>query len=306
MAQVTLRGIRLDYDTFGPPTGHPLLLIMGLAMQRVSWPQGFIDLLVERGYRVITFDNRDIGLSQRYDEAGAPSLAKVIAWRLLGARAALPFTLADIADDAAALLEHLGIARADVAGISMGGMIAQHLAARHPGKVRSLVLMATTGGRLGLPPPRAAVRRVARSRPKGAHTPEQAADYSMRLFRVIGSPRYPTPPEVLYAHALAAARRAPAGAGVLRQVAAVIADGDRRGVLRQIAAPTLVLHGDADLMVPIAHGHDLARQVRGARFARIEGWGHDLPAPLWPVFAGHFASLLPREAGGAGGSGTES
>jgi pimeloyl-ACP methyl ester carboxylesterase len=291
MPQATLNGITIDHAVAGSPDGEPLLLLMGLAMQRVAWPEALIDGLVARGFRVVTMDNRDIGLSHRHDEAGVPSLARVAAWRLVGARASLPYALADLADDAAALLDHLGIDSAHVAGISMGGMIAQHLAARHARKVRSLTLMATSSGRLGLPLPHRRVLAVARSRPSGAHTPEQAAEYSVRLFGVIGSPRYPTPREDLYARALASARRAPAGAGVLRQFAAIVADGDRRPLLRAIGAPTQVLHGDADLMVPIAHGHDLARHIDGARFERIEGWGHDLPAPLWPVFAERIAAL---------------
>jgi pimeloyl-ACP methyl ester carboxylesterase len=291
MPQAILHGTTIDYDVDGPPDGEPLLLLMGLAMQRVAWPAAFIDLLAGRGFRVVTMDNRDIGLSQRYDHAGVPSLARVAALRLVGARAALPYALSDLADDAAALLDHLGIDSAHVAGISMGGMIAQHLAARHPHKVRSLTLLATSSGRLGLPPPRARVLAVARSRPTGPHTPEQAAEYTVRLFSVLGSPRYPTPREQLYARGLAAALRAPAGAGVLRQFAAIVADGDRRPLLRTIRAPAQVLHGDADPMLPIAHGHDLARQLSGARFERIEGWGHDLPTPLWPVFADRIAAL---------------
>jgi pimeloyl-ACP methyl ester carboxylesterase len=291
MPQATLNGVTIDYEDAGAPGGEPLLLLMGLAMQRVAWPAAFVEGLVARGFRVVTVDNRDIGLSQRYDHAGVPSLAKVAAWRLVGARAALPYALADLADDAAALLGHLGIGSAHVAGISMGGMIAQHLAARHPGMVRSLTLLASSSGHLGLPPPRPRVLAVARSRPTGPHTPEQAAEYTVRLFSVLGSPRYPTPREELYARGLAAALRAPAGAGVLRQFAAILADGDRRPLLRAIRAPAQVLHGDADPMLPIAHGHDLARHLRGARFERIEGWGHDLPAPLWPVFAARIAAL---------------
>jgi pimeloyl-ACP methyl ester carboxylesterase len=294
MAQATLRDVVIDYDVTGPADGEPLLLVMGLAMQRVAWPQGFIDLLVARGFRVVTFDNRDIGLSQRYDHAGLPNLAKVAAWRLVGARAALPYGLADLADDADALLEHLGIASAHVVGISMGGMIAQHLAARHPRRVRSLTLLATSSGRLGLPLPSPRVLRLTRTRPGVGHTAEDAAEYAVRLFGTIGSPRYPTPRETLYARALTAARRAPAGAGVLRQMAAILADGDRRPLLRTIAMPNQVLHGDADLLVPIAHGHDLARNLRDSTFHRIEGWGHDLPAALWPVFAGRIASLAGR------------
>jgi pimeloyl-ACP methyl ester carboxylesterase len=294
MPQAQLRGITIDYEISGPPDGEPLLLIMGLGMQRVAWPQGLIEQLVERGFRVITFDNRDVGLSARYDHAGVPSMVRIAALRLIGARAALPYTLSDIADDAAALLDHLGVASTHVAGISMGGMIAQHLAARHPQRVRSLTLLATTSGRLGLPLPRAKVLRVARSRPLGAHTPEQAADYAVRLFTAIGSPRYPTAPAILHAQALAAARRAPAGAGVLRQFAAVLADGDRGPLLRQLRMPAQVLHGDADPMLPIAHGHELARRLPGARFARLEGWGHDLPAPLWPVFTAYIEALAQQ------------
>ncbi len=294
MPQAQLRGITIDYAVAGPPDGEPLLLIMGLAMQRVAWPEGLIEQLVARGFRVITFDNRDIGLSTHFEQAGVPNMAKIAVLRLIGVRAALPYSLPDIADDAAALLDHLGIASAHVAGISMGGMIAQHLAARHPQRVRSLTLLASSSGRLGLPLPHVKVLRVARTRPTGAPTPEQAADYTVRMFTAIGSPRYPTAPATLRSNALAAALRAPAGAGVLRQFAAVLADGDRRPLLRGLGMPAQVLHGDADPMVPIAHGHDLARHLRGARFTRLEGWGHDLPAPLWPVFTAHIEALAQR------------
>ena len=291
MPQADLAGTTIDYDVAGPADGEPLLLLMGLAMQRVAWPAPFIDHLTDHGFRVVTLDNRDVGLSRRHDEAGVPNLARVVALRLVGTRAALPYSLADLADDAAALLGHLGIESVHVAGISMGGMIAQHLAARHPARMRSLTLLASSSGRLGLPPPRPRVLAVARTRPGVPHTPEQAADFSVRLFGAIGSPRYPTPPDQIRAHAIAAARRAAAGAGALRQLAAILADGDRRPLLRTIHAPTQILHGDADPMLPLAHGHDLARHLPQGRFERIEGWGHDLPAPLWPLFARRIAAL---------------
>lgn len=290
MPKARVNGVELDYETFGPDQGEPLLLVMGLAMQRVAWPASLIEALVARGFRCITFDNRDVGFSTRYDDIRAPALAVSIVARLVGLRPRLPYCLPDLADDAMALLTHLGIERAHVAGISMGGMVAQHVASRHAERVRSLSLMATSTGRLGLPPPKRHVLQLMRSRLKGRMTIEQGVDYMVRLYTAIGSPAWPMPREELERRARLGVLRAAAGTGVTRQLAAIIADGDRRPMLRRLAMPTLVLHGSADPMVPIAHGIDLARAIPRARFESIEGWAHDLPDALAPTFADHIAT----------------
>lgn len=270
----------IEYATHGPDDGLPLLLVMGLGMQRTAWPVSLLDAFARHGFRVISFDNRDIGLSTRYDDHGIPPLPRVIAGRLLGRPVRTPYALADIADDAAALLDHLGIARAHVLGISMGGMIAQHIAARHAARLHSLTLMSTSSGRLGLPLPSAAVLKLMLSRPNTRISVDAAVDYWVRLFQLIGSPAYPMPRDEMVRRAEASLRRASTGAGVARQLAAIIGDGDRSAMLRKIDAPTLVLHGTHDPMVPLAHGEQLARLIPNARLHTIRGWGHDLPDAL--------------------------
>jgi len=282
--------VTLDYDVVGPQHGRPLLLIMGLGMQRVAWPDAFVEALVARGFRVVTFDNRDVGLSTRYDQHPAPGLFDMLAARL-GRGPAPAYRLSDIADDGAALLDHLGFERAHVAGISMGGMIAMHLAAQHPARVLSLTLMATSSGRLGLPPPRPRVLQVAFSRPDPAAGPDAAVDYAVRMFTTLGGSGYPTGPETIRERAGCQATRAARGTGINRQMAAIAADGDRSALLRQLRMPVLILHGSDDPMVPPAHGHQLARLLPHARFELVEGWGHDLPDALAPRFAEAISEL---------------
>lgn len=289
--RLKLVGLELDYAVHGPAGGEPLLMIMGLGMQRVAWPDSLLNALANAGYRCITFDNRDVGHSTRYEAYGVPSLPASLAGRLLRRRLRLPYGLADMADDAAGLLQHLGVARAHVLGISMGGMVAQHFAHRHPGRCRSLTLMCSSSGRLGLPLPHAPVIRQLMRRPRDGRR-EAAIDYMVTLLRLIGSPAFPMPQEELLRRARAGALRAASGHGVSRQLAAILNDGDRSTLLRHLDLPTLVLHGTADPMVPLAHGEDLARRVRGARLERIEGWGHDLPDAL----AERLVSSISRHA----------
>jgi pimeloyl-ACP methyl ester carboxylesterase len=285
MASFARPSITLDYDVVGPADGQPLLLIMGLGMQRVGWPDSFLDALVARGFRVITFDNRDVGLSTRYDEHPAPGLFDMLAARMLGRGHKAPYRLSDLADDGAALLDHLGIERAHVAGISMGGMVAMHLAAQYPARVLSLALMATSSGRLGLPPPRTRVLQVALSRPDPGAGPDSAVDYAVRMFTTLGGSGYRTDADTIRERARRQATRAPRGTGINRQMAAIAADGDRSALLRQLRMPVLILHGSDDPMVPIAHAHQLVRLIPHARFELIDGWGHDLPDALAPRLA---------------------
>jgi pimeloyl-ACP methyl ester carboxylesterase len=289
--------VTLDYDIRGPADGLPLLLIMGLGMQRLGWPDSFLDALVARGFRVVTFDNRDVGLSTRYEEHPAPGVAGMLAARVLGGGSALPYRLSDMADDAAALLDHLGIERAHVAGISMGGMIATHLAARHPARVLSLTLMATSSGRLGLPPPRPRVLQAAFTRPAPGAGSDAAVEYSVRMFTILGGSVYPTGADTIRERARRQATRAPRGTGINRQMAAIAADGDRSALLRRLRLPVLILHGSDDPMVPPAHARQLARLIPHARLELIEGWGHDLPDALAPRFAESIRELAATARG---------
>lgn len=284
--------VAIDYAVHGAESGMPLLMAMGLGMQRTAWPASLLDALCARGFRCLTFDNRDIGLSTRYDASGVPRLHRVFAARLLQRKFPTPYTLADIADDGVALLDHLGIARAHVLGMSMGGMIAQHVASRHAERVDSLTLMSTTSGRLGLPFPAAQVMRLMLSRPDSRSGMAVATDYVVRMFSAIGSPGFPTPREDMQRRAEAGLRRAPSGHGISRQIAAIVSDGDRTPMLRKLEARTLVLHGHDDPMVPIAHGRQLAAVIPKARLHDIRGWGHDLPDAL----NGELAQLIAAHA----------
>ena len=289
--QIEANGIALEVDDRGPRDGEPLVLIMGLGMQLVGWPDGFVDQLVARGFRVIRFDNRDIGLSQRLDHLGVPNLALGGLRYTFGMAVPSPYRLADLADDAAALITVLGLQRAHVCGASMGGMVAQHLAARHAPLVKSLTLMMTTSGARHLPQPGLKVRMALMSRPANPHDVESIVDHYVWLYGLIGSPGYPIAPETLRERVAAAVRRSHRPAAVARQLTAIAADGDRASLLAQITQPTCVIHGDADPLVPVAAGRDLVNRIAGARLDVIAGMGHDLPDALWPRFVDDIASV---------------
>jgi pimeloyl-ACP methyl ester carboxylesterase len=288
--KVEANGIRIEVDDQGPREGPVVLLIMGLGMQLIAWPQPLVQMLIDRGFRVVRFDNRDIGLSQDFDAAGVPNMA------LAGLRYAMhlpvrsPYSLADMARDARGVLDALGIEKAHVCGASMGGMIAQHLAAIAPERVASLTLMMTTSGARQLPQPSWQVRRVLMSRPmKPGH--DAAVRWICHVLNVIGSPGYPTDPVNLQTRALASVQRAWHPVGSARQLLAIVADGDRSALLPRIQAPTLVIHGIDDPLVPLACGKDLARRIAGAQTDFIPGMGHDLPEALLARFAQGVADL---------------
>ena len=199
--------------------------------------------------------------------------------------------------DALGVLDALGIARAHVCGASMGGMVAQHLAARHPQRVRSLTLMMTTSGARQLPQPGWKVRMALLSRPQDPHSHERIVDHFMHIYGVIGSPGYPTENEVLRERLSASVRRAYRPAATARQLAAILADGDRTALLGGIRVPTMVIHGLADPLVPVEAGRELARLIPSATLDLIAGMGHDLPQPLWPRFADDIARIAGRDRG---------
>jgi pimeloyl-ACP methyl ester carboxylesterase len=282
--QIAVNGVALEVEDHGPPSGEPVLLIMGLGMQLVAWPDGFVEGLVDRGFRVIRFDNRDIGLSQRLDHLGTPNLALAGMRYALRLPVAAPYRLADLADDAAALIEALGLSWAHVCGASMGGMVAQHMAVRHPQRVRSLTLMMTTSGSRRLPQPGWRVRQALLRRPVRPELIDSIVTHYVGIYQLIGSPGYPAEPAALRAQIERAVRRSYRPAGMARQLVAIVADGDRNALLSQVTVPTQVIHGRADPLVPVAAGHDLARRIAGARLDEIDGMGHDIPEALWPRF----------------------
>jgi len=291
--QVEANGLSVEVEDQGPRDGPVMLLVMGLGMQLIAWPQPLVQMLVDRGFRVVRFDNRDIGLSQGFDHAGVPNMA------LAGLRYALhlpvrsPYTLADMADDALGVLDALGIDRAHVCGASMGGMIAQHMAVRAPARLASLTLMMTTSGARHLPQAPWPVRRILMSRPMGKDT-DNGVDWILRVLKAIGSPGFPMDPVLLRERAVASAQRAWNPAGSVRQLLAVVADGDRSALLPRIVQPTLVVHGTDDSLVPLACGQDLARRIAGARTDFIDGMGHDLPDALLARFAQGMADNAAR------------
>jgi pimeloyl-ACP methyl ester carboxylesterase len=282
--KIEANGVRIEVDDQGPAEGPVVFLIMGLGMQLIAWPQAMVQMLVRQGFRVVRFDNRDIGLSQGFDAAGVPNMA------LAGLRHAMhlpvhsPYSLADMARDALGVLDALDIGQAHVCGASMGGMIAQHLAAMAPERVASLTLMMTSSGSRRLPQPSWRVRRALMSRPMRPGT-DAAVAWITQVLNLIGSPAYPSDPLALRARALESVQRAWHPSGAARQLLAVVADGDRTALLPHIQAPTLVIHGSDDPLVPVACGEDLAQRIADARADFIPGMGHDLPEALLQRFA---------------------
>jgi pimeloyl-ACP methyl ester carboxylesterase len=266
--------IRLCYETFGDPTDPAILLIMGLGTQMVAWREDFCQMLVDRGFYVIRYDNRDVGKSTSME--GAPITMRELVTKRVKEP---PYTLAEMADDAIGLLNHLGIQKAHIVGASMGGMIAQHLAMRYPGRVLTMTsIMSTTGGRF-VGQPKMAVIPLFLGRPTGGR--EEYIERAVKLFRAIGSKKRFDEDYVREGAALSWDRGInPAGYG--RQLAAITADGNRSKRLARIATPTLVIHGKDDRLVSPSGGKATARAIRGSKFLLMDDMGHDLPRPVWP------------------------
>jgi pimeloyl-ACP methyl ester carboxylesterase len=294
MTQIHANGIAIEYDAPGPAAGEPLLLIAGLGMQLVRWSASFRELLAARGFRVIRFDNRDAGLSTHFDDVPVPNLQEVAAARFRGMRPDVPYDLDDMAGDAVSLLDALGIEKAHIVGASMGGMIAQLVAAEHGHRTASLTLMMSTTGNPALPPATPEAMTALMSRPPHPSDEEAYLIHAMQAARAIGSPAYAADEAELRARLLEAVRRNydPAGSG--RQVAAVAATGDRRERLHRISAPTLILHGSDDPLIRVEAAHDLAAHIAGAELMVIPGMGHDLPTALHPRIVAAIAALAER------------
>lgn len=289
MPQVTANGFKIEYETHGDPAHPPILLIMGLGMQLIHWPIELVEALVARGFSVVRFDNRDVGLSEKFGHAGIPGIRRVALQRLVGLRLRVPYSLSDMAGDAAGLLRALKIERAHVVGASLGGMIAQLMAIEHPDRVATLTSVMSTTGNLRLPMARPDALKVLLERLPANASVDDVVARSVRVARTIGSPAWPAPEQRLKTRATAAFQRSFYPEGTVRQIAAIIADGDRRERLKRIKAPTLVIHGTADPLVPIAGGRDTAAHIPGARFHEIPGMGHDLPLQLIDELADQIA-----------------
>jgi pimeloyl-ACP methyl ester carboxylesterase len=293
MAQIKANGLTLEYEDHGDPGDPPLLLVMGLGAQLTLWPIELVEALVERGFRVIRYDNRDIGLSHKMEGAKAPGMVRHILLRRIGLRPRVPYTLADMAGDAVGLLDALSIDKAHIVGASMGGMIAQHIAFTYPKRVLSLTSIMSTTGNPKLPPAQKAALDVLTKRPKSM-AEDVLVEHGMKIGRTIGSPGYPADDERLRATTTLNLRRSFYPAGMPRQLAAIIDDGCRRERLRGITVPTLVIHGEADPLVPLAAGQDTAAHIPGSRLKAIPGMGHDLPLAL----VDEIADAISGHAGG--------
>ncbi|NJD35717.1 MAG: alpha/beta hydrolase [Betaproteobacteria bacterium] len=296
MGTVNSAPLHIEYEAIGDPDRPVILLIMGLGMQLTGWPDSFCQALAARGYRVIRFDNRDCGLSGRAPAKKRTNLLLAMAAAALGLPVRSPYTLADMAGDTVGLMDRLGIARAHIVGASLGGMIAQVLAAKYPQRVLSLTsIMSTSGNRRVSKPPKPA-RKALLSRPADPKNPESVIEHLVEMFGVIGSPAYPSTREELRRHIGRSVHRAYYPAGIARQLLASIASGDRRKQLRSIVAPTLVIHGADDPLVPLAAGRDTAQHIPGAELLVIEGMGHDFPEALMPRLATAIADHCDKSA----------
>ena len=266
-----------DTGADGSQAGRPVvLLIMGLGMQLIAWPPALVQALVDAGYRVIRHDNRDIGLSQPFDHLGAPNLVWASLQHRLGLSPRAPFTLKDMAADAVGVLDALKIERAHIVGVSMGGMIAQRVAIAAPQRVLSLTSIMSSSGARGLPRAKPRVLKALLSRP-ASHAHEDIVNHYINLYTVIGSPDFVVHEAELRARILAGITRSFRPVGTMRQMVAIVADSTRAAELVRVQAPTLVVHGAADPLVPLACGKDTARRIPGARLEVIKGMGHDLP-----------------------------
>lgn len=298
--RATANRIELEYDVAGDADAPPVLLIRGLGTQMTRWPPSLIEGLVVRGLRVIRFDNRDVGLSTKLDQLGAPDLAAVRAALLGGMPAPVPYTLADMADDAIGLLDALDIPAAHIVGISMGGMIGQIIAAHYPTRTLSLTSVMSSSGNPALSRPSdAVVAMLARSQPTAGDT-DLLLRHAVEEAKLLAGPRYCPSDEALAAMIAADVARCHHPAGAARQTAATAAAGDRRALLTTIRCPTLVVHGTADSLIDIAAGRDTAAHVPGAEMLELDGMGHDLPDALMPALAERIADLAA--SAGRGGS----
>ena len=292
MPRARANGIELEYETFGRPSDPPLLLVMGLGAQMIFWHDEFCGRLVERGFHVIRFDNRDVGRSTWLDHLGMPDVMAAMAAAAERRPFDAPYRLSDMAADAAGLLDALDIEQAHVVGASMGGMIAQTLAIEHPRRVRTLTSIMSTTGHPDLPPPRPEAMSLLVTPPPS--TREGHIERAVQTSRVIGSPAYPSDPDELRALAARAWDRGVNPPGMARQLTAILASGSRREALRSVRAPALVIHGSDDPLVPVEAGRDTAEALPRAELLEIPGMGHDLPRALWGTLVDAIAKHTER------------
>jgi pimeloyl-ACP methyl ester carboxylesterase len=274
--------LNLEVEEYGAADRGTIILIMGLGTQLIAWPMDFVHALAAAGYRVIRYDNRDVGLSSKFASFGAPDPAAVVLRRMLHLPIKAPYTLYDMAQDTIGLMDALRIERAHIVGASMGGMIAQLLAARHSSRVCSLTTIMSSAG---APLPwdsTAAARKALMARTPPNATPEVLIEMRMRTYRVICGPELIMPESTLREMARRTVERCPDRTGSRRQLAATQATGSLRGLLRDIHVPTLIIHGLADPLIASRRARQLNRGIRGSKLLLLEGMGHNLPEKYMP------------------------
>lgn len=290
MAKTKANGIEIEYETFGKKSDPALLLIMGLGAQLTLWPESLCEGLASQGFFVVRYDNRDVGLSTDFDQWGVPDLMGSFAKLMKGQKVDAPYQLSDMAADAIGLLDALDIDRAHMVGASMGGMIAQVIAATYPQRTRSLVSIMSTSGRMGLPMGKPEAVAMLSALPEGPAR-EQLVAHGIKLRSVIGSPGYPTDPATMRALVERNIDRRYYPPGAARQYLAIMVSGPRVDLLKTVKVPTLVLHGDDDPLLPVECGRDVASLVPGAKIETFPGWGHDVPEQMVPKLIGSISGF---------------
>ena len=296
MPRIRANGIDIEYEETGSPDDPLMLLVSGFSSQMITWPESFKQGLAEAGRRVVVFDNRDIGLTTEFAGQTAPSPRQIVKGIAEGEpmHEQVPYLLNDMAADAAALVDALGADKADVLGVSMGGMIVQLMALNHPERVRSLIPVMTTSGDPSLPPASKEATTALTAVPEN-RTPEAVAALAVTSRAAYGSdPAVRNPDEDIYAMSMAATKRSDRPEGVARQYAAILAQPRWHDRLATLDVPTLVLHGAVDALIRPAAGEDIARRVPGAEIDVIDKWGHDLPEKMVPVLLNRIVPFLGR------------
>jgi pimeloyl-ACP methyl ester carboxylesterase len=299
MPQIRANGIDIEYQSFGRDSDPAILLIMGFAAQMTMWPAALCEQLAAKGFRVIRFDNRDIGLSTHLSRLPVPNPAELAGKMMAGQPVDVPYQLDDMAKDASELLKALGIKPAHIVGASMGGMIAQLVAINHPDVTKSLISIMSTTARRDLPPAKPEAMAALMAQPT-SDSREDRIKTGLVVVKTLGSPGYPATEEELLAVVSAAVDRAPYDpAGIARQLGAIVAAQPRNDKLRTVRAPSMVLHGADDPIIPVDAGKDTAASIPGAELVIVPGMAHDFTAALVPVYVktiGDFAMRVEQKA----------
>jgi len=288
MPQVEANGISLEVETMGSSENPAVLLVMGLGAQMTAWPENYCKQLSERGYFVIRFDNRDVGLSTWFDDAGEPNMNRTYLSALFGRKIKAPYSLSDMADDAVGVLDSLGVEKAHLMGASMGGMIVQRFALNHPERVISLCSIMSTPRFI-----RPEYQLTVELMEPDSGTRDGRIESGLKAAGLLHGEKFPLP-ENLRELVAASIDRAWHPSGTTRQLTAILSDGDRRPELRTLSIPTTVIHGTDDRLVPPKAGKETAEAIKGSRLVEIEGMGHSMPEETWPEIFQVFDELVER------------